>query len=58
MFEKIAVGIKTFLRDAKLFKAIEGIRTNMPGAQIIVADDGEMTHEKHNLYADLVREGH
>jgi len=58
VFEKIAVGIKTFLRDAKLFKAIEGIRTNMPGAQIIVADDGVRTDEKYNLYSDLVLCGH
>jgi hypothetical protein len=58
VFEKIAVGIKTFLRDAKLFKAVEGIRTNMPGAQIIIADDGDMAHEKYNLYSDLVLCGH
>ena len=57
-FEKVAVGIKTFLRDAKLVKAVNGIISNIPGAQIIIADDGEQTHEKSELYADLVRKGH
>ena len=57
-FEQVAIGIKTFLRDEKLFRAIDGIRRNLPGAQIIVADDGEMTEEKDGVYADLLREGH
>ena len=57
-FSRISVGIKTFLRDEKLFYALGGIRINLPGAQIIVADDGEMTEEKDGVYAKLEREGH
>ena len=58
MFERINIGIKTILRDAKLFRAIDGIRRNLPGAQMIIADDGEHTEEKDGLYAELIREGH
>jgi hypothetical protein len=58
VFEKIAIGIKTFLRDAKLVKAINGIISNMPGAQIIIADDGEETPQKYNMYSNLVHDGH
>lgn len=58
MFDRIAIGIKTFLRDEKLFRAIDGIRRNLPGAQMIIADDGEHTKEKDGLYAELIKEGH
>jgi GT2 family glycosyltransferase len=54
----ISVGIKTFLRDEKLFRAIEGVRKNLPDAQLIIADDGEMTKEKDDLYYELTLEGH
>jgi hypothetical protein len=58
MFENISIGIKTFLRDPQLFAAVQGIRENLPGAQIIIADCGEMTEEKDSYYAELEREGH
>jgi hypothetical protein len=58
MFENISIGIKTFLRDPQLFNAIESIRTNLSGAQMIIVDCGEMTEEKEGIYADLEREGH
>jgi hypothetical protein len=58
MFETITIGIKTFLRDEKLFRCIEGIRRNLPKAQIIVADCGDTTREKNDVYADLERDGH
>jgi hypothetical protein len=57
-FSRISIGIKTILRDEKLFRAIDGIRRTMPGAQMIIADDGEHTEEKDGLYAELIREGH
>lgn len=50
MFDKIAIGIKTFLRDEKLFHAIEGIEKHFPGAQMIIADDGHMSEEKFKIY--------
>src|ERR1700676_940763 len=55
---KSTIGIKTILRDAKLFYALDGIRKTMPEVKIVVADDGIMTEEKDGVYADLVREGH
>lgn len=56
--EKIAIGIRTFLRDAKLFHALAGIQKTMPEVKIIVADCGEMNEEKDHTYASLIREGH
>ena len=55
---KVTIGIRTFLRDAKLFTAIDGIRRTMSEAQIIIADCGEQTEEKSGIYSDLQREGH
>jgi hypothetical protein len=58
-FKDISIGIKTFLRDDKLFRAIDGIRTTMPEAQMIIADDsGFIPYKKIALYAELEAEGH
>lgn len=57
-FSNIAVNIKTFLRDEFMFDAVKGIVTNMPGAQIIIADDGRMTPAKSGFYGVLELEGH
>jgi hypothetical protein len=58
MFQDIAIGIKTFLRDEQLFNTIHAVKTNLPGAQLIIADCGDHTEEKDGVYADLEREGH
>jgi hypothetical protein len=55
---KVAIGIKTFLRDGALFNTIQAIRDTVPEVQMIIADDGEMTEEKDGIYADLQREKH
>jgi hypothetical protein len=55
---KVTIGIKTLLRDSKLFVALDGIRRTMPEVKIIVADDGIMTEEKDGIYAELIRDGH
>jgi hypothetical protein len=55
---KVAIGIKTFLRDEALFNTIQAIRDTMPEVQMIIADDGEMTEEKKRIYADLMSKGH
>jgi hypothetical protein len=57
-FNKITVGIRTFLRDEHLVVAVQGILANMPGAQIIIADDGWMTPEKSLFYQNLRNWGH
>lgn len=58
MFEKIDIGIRTFLRDEKLFHALQGLTSNFPGARLIIVDDGDQTEEKDLIYADLHRRGH
>jgi GT2 family glycosyltransferase len=57
-FDKISVGIKTILRDAKLFHVIDSLRTFYPGIHLIVADDGQPSEEKLRLYKSLTEEGH
>jgi hypothetical protein len=58
MFEKIAIGIKTFLRDEQLFNTIRAIQKYYSKAQLIIADCGDATEEKDGIYADLERQGH
>jgi hypothetical protein len=59
MFEKISIGIKTFLRDLPLFVCLDGLEANFPGASIIVADCGTFEKDKkRSLYYSLVRCGH
>jgi hypothetical protein len=58
MFEKISIGIKTFLRDEQLFNTIHAIQDNLSNAKMIIADCGDCTEEKDGVYADLAREGH
>lgn len=58
MFERISIGIKTFLRDEKLFRACDSIIKTMPDAHIIVADDGEMNDTKAIYYEGLESLGH
>ncbi len=53
-----SIGIKTFLRDDKLFTAIGGIQKMLPEVKMIIADCGEMNHEKDLVYASLERDGH
>jgi GT2 family glycosyltransferase len=54
----VSIGIKTFLRDEKLFRAVDGIRKTMPEVQMIIADDGRETRAKNHLYSELYSEGH
>lgn len=58
MFERISVAVKTFLRDEKLFRACDSILKALPGAHIIVADDGEMNDTKAIYYEGLESLGH
>ncbi len=57
-FSRVAVMVKTFLRDGMLYKALDGIQSCLPGAQIIVVDDGLESRKKIPLYSDLRRRGH
>lgn len=53
--EKVSIAVKTFLRDEKLFHALEGIVRTMPEVTIIVADDGEQSRTKDQVYKRLLR---
>ena len=57
MLSDVTIGIKTFLRDDKLFRALDGIHRHMPEVKMIVADDGEMTSNKGDLYTTLYNRG-
>lgn len=57
--DRVAVLIKTFLRDDVLFKTIEAVRAMMPYPfRLYIADDGRMTDRKEALYKKLNDEGH
>jgi hypothetical protein len=53
VFEKIDIGIRTFLRDEQLRHALIGVTENFPQARLIVVDDGEMSEEKKVWYENL-----
>src|SRR5487761_162827 len=57
-FRKIAIGIKTFLRDSHLYAAVQSILVNMPCAQILIADDGRIDSYKFSFYENLKKAGH
>jgi GT2 family glycosyltransferase len=58
VFERISIGIKTFLRDEKLFLALASIYKALPDAHIIIADDGEMSNVKAICYDRFQEDGH
>lgn len=57
-FDRIDILVKTFLRDGLLERTVKGIEENLPGARMIIVDDGHFTKEKVGLYATLQGRGH
>lgn len=56
---KIAIGIKTFLREKSLFKALDAIEKNFPFPyRLYIADDGKISDEKEYRYQRLENQGH
>jgi hypothetical protein len=55
---RVAVMVKTFLRDGPLFAALDGIQKNLPDCKIVVVDDGIERKEKVTRYAKLREQGH
>lgn len=55
---KVTILVKTLLRDAHLFAAVNGILKTLPEARIIVADDGRRSEMKSGFYARLRAAGH
>lgn len=57
-YDDICVLVKTFLRNPLLYRCVELIEKHMPGARIVVMDDGKESQEKVLFYADMQRRGH
>lgn len=57
-FTKVCVLIKTFLRDGFLFKCVDGIEKTLPGAKMVIVDDGEHSIMKQQVYSRLRSLGH
>lgn len=57
-FSKMCIMIKTMLRDTHLFRTISGIEKHLPGARMIIVDDGRDTPLKITEYARLRDAGH
>lgn len=56
---KLAVSIKTFLREEPIFNLVESIKAYLPEARIYIADDSfEITPKKKELYKELTENGH
>lgn len=57
-FEPVAVLVKTFLRDGFLYRTLDAVPRVLPGAKIVLVDDGYEAARKISLYAELRRLGH
>ncbi len=56
---KIAIGIKTFMREAVLWKNLDAIKKYCPFRyRLYIADDGPMSDEKQSKYYRLEQAGH
>jgi hypothetical protein len=55
---RVAVLVKTFLRDGYLMTCLEGLEKNFADAKIVVVDDGYEAREKITRYAELRRKRH
>ena len=55
---RVAIMIKTFLRDGYLHTCLNQLEKNFADAKIVVVDDGYESPEKITRYADLRRKGH
>ena len=56
---KIAIGIKTFMREESLFRALDSIEEHFPYPyRLYIADDGDVSDEKEYRYQQLEIEGH
>lgn len=55
---RVAVMVKTFLRDGYLNACLNGLEKNFADTKIVVVDDGYESKEKITRYAELRRKGH
>lgn len=54
---RVAIMVKTFLRDGCLMACLDGLEKNFSDAKIVVVDDGYEAREKITRYAELRRKG-
>jgi hypothetical protein len=57
-FDRVDVLVKTFLRDGMMKRCTKGIEQFLPGARIILVDDGWEDKEKVTYYHELRTRGH
>jgi GT2 family glycosyltransferase len=57
-FQNVSVLVKTFLRDPHALLTIQEIESFLPGAKIIIVDDGYESKDKIELYSKLRLRGH
>jgi len=55
---RVAVVVKTFLRDPYLLRCIYTLERFCTDAKLVIVDDGNETHQKITLYAELRAKGH
>lgn len=55
---RVAIMVKTFLRDGYLMSCLNGLEKNFADAKIMVIDDGYESGEKITRSAELRRKGH
>lgn len=55
---RVAIMVKTFLRDGYLTACLDGLEKNFADTKIVVVDDGYESKEKITRYAELRRKGH
>jgi hypothetical protein len=58
MFSRMDVLVKTFLRDGFMYRTTKAIEHFLPGARIILLDDGWMDEGKSAYYKELRSRGH
>lgn len=57
-FDRVCVQMKCLLRDGLMYKSTAGILANLPGARLVLIDDGVESREKITYYAKLRQAGH
>ena len=55
---RVAVMVKTFLRDGYMIRAVAGIKQSLPESKIVIVDDGYESRHKIAMYSALRRDGH
>jgi len=57
-FSDICVLVKTICRDGAMMRCVSLVEQYMPGAKIVVVDDGRESKKKVRFYAELRMKGH